>query len=723
MYHPQHADGGPGRSNGSQYPQAGPTPSSTQTSFHRAPVQHQHLMTHTYPSPDGPLSPLDALVRSGKQARRDAHNGNGRGVLSQDLLTRAHSLSRSTSVRTAHPTNVSEEHDFQESGRAGGPSSYRSRRMDNLGVAGTTALVRKDSVDTVRSSEFGEEGRWAKAWTRRPDDEESLFDDGSSQWDAESYRSSDDIGWTGQEPISEEEEYSQAQAALKNSAVLVDRSAGTNDRNSMLRHDLYGPSSRPLPIPQSSGPLGPATLLNQAIVSQNVGLSQHTEAYSISSDASSVRSPRGHPAGRLPPPPPPAGEGVASSSRPISGAYQDPNQPYGQPIASERDWTASLGKHRAAVLAAHDGRASLVSDLDVETLRLDDSSSRRSSTSTIALTTQTPSGLAPTGPTQRRSGESWRGRFSGEIQRTNAANVIANYEQHERVLREHERSGHPAPIVGEGYTPNGSGPPMQRSTIQAAAEAHRAEPTATHSRLAESRSQATISSSNSFAHTTDHSQSLHSGPANGNGIPRPQHQQNVRQQPSVVSLSKPAPKPISTAEELLSRGIEYHEAGDLSRSVFYFERSAKVEGGCVVGMCMYGMALREGWGAKKDQRRGFEWIQAAATRAGEVLKVNQPRTEAEINALKSELKLSVYELGKCYCYGWGIKMDKHMALEYFELAAKLGDADAQAEAGALYATGKGCKKDLKKAARYYRMAEAQGYDTVGLSWIHKEKYL
>ncbi len=34
----------------------------------------------------------------------------------------------------------------------------------------------------------------------------------------------------------------------------------------------------------------------------------------------------------------------------------------------------------------------------------------------------------------------------------------------------------------------------------------------------------------------------------------------------------------------------------------------------------------------------------------------------------------------------------------------------------------GCKKDLKKAAMYYRMAEEGGYDTVGLSWIHKDKY-
>ncbi|PWN22142.1 HCP-like protein, partial [Microstroma glucosiphilum] len=176
------------------------------------------------------------------------------------------------------------------------------------------------------------------------------------------------------------------------------------------------------------------------------------------------------------------------------------------------------------------------------------------------------------------------------------------------------------------------------------------------------------------------------------------------------------------AENYLSQGIQYHEQGDLSRSAYYFERSAKVEGGCVVGMCMWGMTLREGWGARKDPRKGFEWIQRAAATAGELMSTSRNRTEADLKAVRSELKLSVYELGKCFCYGWGVKMDKKMALEYFELAAKLGDADAQAEAGALYAAGKGCKKDLKKAAKYYRMAAAQGYDLIGLSWVWKSKF-
>ncbi|PWN92972.1 HCP-like protein, partial [Acaromyces ingoldii] len=192
--------------------------------------------------------------------------------------------------------------------------------------------------------------------------------------------------------------------------------------------------------------------------------------------------------------------------------------------------------------------------------------------------------------------------------------------------------------------------------------------------------------------------------------------------------AKGQPAATSQAEAFLTLGITHHESGDLSRSAYYFERSAKIDGGCVVGMCMWGMALREGWGARKDPRKGFEWISKAAARAGELMKPSGPggvqqKSEAELKAIRSELKLSVYELGKCFCYGWGVKLDKLMALEYFELAAKLGDSDAQAEAGALLAAGKGgCKKDLRKAAMYYRMAEAQGYDTVGLSWIHKDKY-
>lgn len=45
------------------------------------------------------------------------------------------------------------------------------------------------------------------------------------------------------------------------------------------------------------------------------------------------------------------------------------------------------------------------------------------------------------------------------------------------------------------------------------------------------------------------------------------------------------------------------------------------------------------------------------------------------------------------------------------------------EAGFCYANGVGTKKDMKKAAKYYRLAEAKGVNMVGNSWIWKDKYL
>jgi TPR repeat protein len=41
---------------------------------------------------------------------------------------------------------------------------------------------------------------------------------------------------------------------------------------------------------------------------------------------------------------------------------------------------------------------------------------------------------------------------------------------------------------------------------------------------------------------------------------------------------------------------------------------------------------------------------------------------------------------------------------YFEIAARLGDADAQQELAFCYANGRGCKKDRKEAAKWYRAA-------------------
>ncbi|KAG0145006.1 hypothetical protein CROQUDRAFT_79235 [Cronartium quercuum f. sp. fusiforme G11] len=187
-----------------------------------------------------------------------------------------------------------------------------------------------------------------------------------------------------------------------------------------------------------------------------------------------------------------------------------------------------------------------------------------------------------------------------------------------------------------------------------------------------------------------------------------------------------------TAQDYLQLGIEAHEQGEMERSAGLFERSAREGGGCGAGMLMWGLAQRHGWGCQVNETRAFKWLQKAAESVVEAVEdnnklklqqeQNKNKAKEEAGAMKEELVLAIYELGMCFMRGWGCKKDKTLAISYFELAAKLGDPDAQQELGFCYANGKGTKKDLKKAAKYYRMASKQGIEMMGSQWIWKSKY-
>ncbi|CAE7115117.1 unnamed protein product [Rhizoctonia solani] len=179
-------------------------------------------------------------------------------------------------------------------------------------------------------------------------------------------------------------------------------------------------------------------------------------------------------------------------------------------------------------------------------------------------------------------------------------------------------------------------------------------------------------------------------------------------------------QPPSAAQHALQLGITAHEQNNLRESARYFERSATVEGGCGVGMLMWGLSLRHGWGCKKDERTGFKWLRKAAEAA--VTDLEAARSGEEAKAVRNELVLAIYEVGQCFFHGWGVGQDKVMAVSYFQVAARLGDCDAQQELAFCYLNGKGCKKDMRQAARWYRAAAAQGASTVGLAWIYKPKY-
>jgi TPR repeat protein len=185
-------------------------------------------------------------------------------------------------------------------------------------------------------------------------------------------------------------------------------------------------------------------------------------------------------------------------------------------------------------------------------------------------------------------------------------------------------------------------------------------------------------------------------------------------------IAQTAPSTVTqmTAGEHVAKGIECHENGSLQESTYHLRIAAKMSH--PTGMLLYALACRHGWGMRPNQREGVQWLRKAMDSAQ--LEIVDDESQAgskgwaERKARQAQFALSIYELGVSHLNGWGIEQDKALALRCFEIAGKWGDPDALAEAGYCYADGIGCKKDLKKAAKYYRMAEAKGMNMVGNSW-------
>lgn len=178
-----------------------------------------------------------------------------------------------------------------------------------------------------------------------------------------------------------------------------------------------------------------------------------------------------------------------------------------------------------------------------------------------------------------------------------------------------------------------------------------------------------------------------------------------------------------TAEEHLAKGIELHEQGSLKESTYHLRIAAR--SGLPTAMLLYALACRHGWGMRPNQQEGVQWLRKAADSAGLEVADDEGLAETkggargdpmERKTRRAQFAYSIYELGVSHMNGWGIEQDKGLALRCFEIASNWGDADAMAEAGFCYAQGTGCKKDSKKAAKYYRMAEAKGISMVGNSW-------
>ncbi|OJJ47924.1 hypothetical protein ASPZODRAFT_63962 [Penicilliopsis zonata CBS 506.65] len=237
-------------------------------------------------------------------------------------------------------------------------------------------------------------------------------------------------------------------------------------------------------------------------------------------------------------------------------------------------------------------------------------------------------------------------------------------------------------------------------------------------------------------------------------IPKPDEKDETTSSTESASTIRPqtaqtgaSSKVALNADEHLALGIECHERGSLNESTYHLRIAAKQNH--PTGMLLYALACRHGWGMRANQREGVQWLRKAVDSVGLELSDDSSSSSAasasasasasnkaaapgnnqrmqemmEQKAYRAQFALSIYELGVSHLNGWGIEQDKSLALRCFEIAGQWGDADALAEAGFCYAEGIGSKKDLKKAAKFYRMAEAKGMSMVGNSWIYKDKYL
>lgn len=194
---------------------------------------------------------------------------------------------------------------------------------------------------------------------------------------------------------------------------------------------------------------------------------------------------------------------------------------------------------------------------------------------------------------------------------------------------------------------------------------------------------------------------------------------------STIKARSPRPQasaPEMSAEQHLAKAIQLHEHGSLKESTYHLRIAAKQS--LPTAMLLYALACRHGWGMRPNQQEGVQWLRKAADYASLEIADDESQCKEgapvgdvqERKTRRAQFALSIYELGVSHMNGWGIEQDKALALRCFEIAGNWGDADALAEAGFCYAQGTGCKKDLKKAAKYYRMAEAKGISMVGNSW-------
>jgi hypothetical protein len=97
-----------------------------------------------------------------------------------------------------------------------------------------------------------------------------------------------------------------------------------------------------------------------------------------------------------------------------------------------------------------------------------------------------------------------------------------------------------------------------------------------------------------------------------------------------------------------------------------------------MGMLMWGLAQRHGWGCMQSESKGFSWLRRAAEMAlGDLESAKgsgMDRSAVKVRHLaihhqyyshiwnQSEMVLAIYEVGQSFFRGWGVEKDKKMGV-------------------------------------------------------------
>ncbi len=225
---------------------------------------------------------------------------------------------------------------------------------------------------------------------------------------------------------------------------------------------------------------------------------------------------------------------------------------------------------------------------------------------------------------------------------------------------------------------------------------------------------------------------------------------------SIYDGNAPTPMTGVVGYDRVARAIELQEQENYREATYELQMASLA--GDKVAMLLYGLALRNGWGIRKNEAQAIKWFEKAAdididkleeeendTKKSKKNKENKEK-KGKFNSIdplylekknlipnkspNPQLSTALYEIGMSFCNPRTNAESKEekvknerMAIKCLEMAASMGDGDAMQQAGVIWMTKSyKRKKNMMRSAAWFRLSDKKGISMVGNSWVYKDKY-